>query len=202
MDWFHYEHDAEGTLFVHPNSHPIDSDLVELDENNRVKQILHKNNKPIKWLHNCTSAGIYLFNKVFLELFPDQRKIDLEKDVLPNMPTLYGYKSSEYVKDIGTISRFHQVESDIQHQIPFHRNLKHKQKAIFLDRDGTINEEVGLVSEPSQLKLLPNAARAIRMINESEYLAIVVTNQSVVARGLCSIEDVNYIHAKMEDLLG
>ena len=74
--------------------------------------------------------------------------------------------------------------------------------AIFLDRDGTINEEVGLVSHPAQLNLLPNAAAAIRLINDSEYLAIVVTNQSVVARGMCSIEDVNDIHAKMETLLG
>ena len=50
--------------------------------------------------------------------------------------------------------------------------------------------------------LLPNDAAAIRLINDSDYLAIVVTNQSVVARGMCSMEDVDYIHAKMEQLLG
>ena len=199
---FHHSHGGTGTLFVHPNSHPYDSDLVDYENDYRITKIYFKDNKPTKWLHNCTTAGIYLFNKRILEVFPYRHKIDLEKDILPNLWYCYAYKSSEYVKDIGTVDRYYQVANDIINNIPFHRNLKKKQKAIFLDRDGTINEEVGLVSHPAQLNLLPNAAAAIRLINDSEYLAIVVTNQSVVARGMCSIEDVNDIHAKMETLLG
>jgi len=199
---FHQQHKGEGTLFVHPNSHPYDSDLIELDENNRIKQIIFKGQARNQWLHNCTNAGIYIFNKSILNVFPDHVKVDLEKEILPHLEYLYAYSSSEYVKDIGTVDRYYQVSHDIINNIPFHRNLKNKQKAIFLDRDGTINEEVGLVSDPSQLTLLPNAAAALRLINDSEYLAIVVTNQSVVARGMCSMKDVDYIHAKLEDLLG
>ena len=199
---FHQSHKGEGTLFVHPNSHPYDSDLIELDENNHINQIFFKGQVRDKWLHNCTNAGIYLFNKTILRAFPNHVKVDLEEEVLPYLEYLYGYSSSEYVKDIGTVDRYYQVSHDIINNIPFHRNLKNKQKAIFLDRDGTINEEVGLVSNPNQLALLPNAAAALKLINDSDYLAIVVTNQSVVARGMCSIKDVNYIHAKLEDLLG
>ena len=200
---FHHAHNGEGTLFVHPNSHPYDSDLVELDKNSKILQIFYKGNtNRIKWEHNCTNAGIYLFNKSILNSFPDKEKVDLEKDVLPHLEYLYGYKSTEYVKDMGTVDRYCQVREDVLNGIPFHRNLKNKQKAIFLDRDGTINKEVGLISKPNQLVLLPNAAAAIRLINDSDYLAIVVTNQSVVARGMCSMEDVDYIHAKMEQLLG
>lgn len=199
---FHHQHKGEGTLFVHPNSHPYDSDLIELDENNRIEQIIFKKQARNKWLHNCTNAGIYIFNKSILNVFPDYAKVDLEKEILPQLECLYAYSSSEYVKDIGTVDRYYQVSNDIINNIPFHRNFKNKQKAIFLDRDGTINKEVGLISDPSQLILLPNAAAALRLINDSEYLAIVVTNQSVVARGMCSMKDVDYIHAKLEDLLG
>lgn len=199
---FHHSHNGQGTLFVHPNSHPYDSDLVDYENDRRVKKIWFKNNKPDIWVHNCTNAGIYLFKKTILETFPYRSKIDLEKDILPNLWYIYAYSSSEYVKDIGTVDRYYQVKNDILNGVPSHRSLKNKQKAIFLDRDGTINEEVGLVYNPNQLTLLPNVADAIKLINQSEYLAIIVTNQSVVARGMCSIEDVNYIHAKLEELLG
>ena len=199
---FHHDHWAIGTLFIHPNSHPYDSDLVVFDKNYRIKEITPKGILRTQWQHNCTNAGIYYFDKSILSYFPSYEKIDLEKDVLPQISALYGYNSPEYVKDIGTVERYHQVEHDIENWIPVYRNLKNKQKAIFLDRDGTINYNVGLVAHPAQLELLPWAGEAIKLINQSEYLAIVITNQPVVARGLCTIEDVNRIHAKMEEMLG
>lgn len=146
---FHHKHNGEGTLFVHPNSHPYDSDLIEFDNNFYINRIISKNERRIQWHHNYTNAGIYLFNKIILNYFPKKKKIDLEKEVFPYLDYLYAYKSSEYVKDIGTVDRYYQVRDDVINGIPFHRNLKNKQKAVFLDRDGTINEEVGLISYPS-----------------------------------------------------
>ena len=61
---------------------------------------------------------------------------------------------------------------------------------------------MGLIDRPEQLELLPGVAAGIRAINQSDYLAIVVTNQPVVARGLCSIQDLEVIHARLEALLG
>ena len=81
-------------------------------------------------------------------------------------------------------------------------NKKNPRPAIFLDRDGTINEEVNLLNKPEQLKLIEGVAEAIRLINKSDYLAIIVTNQPVIARNLCSIEELEYIHASLETLLG
>lgn len=199
---FHHEHRAQGTLFVHPNSHPYDSDKILLNKNQQIERILFKNSFYPHWLHNCTNAGIYYFNKSILNIFPLAKKIDLEHDVLPYSIELYGYLSPEYVKDIGTVERFYQVEADINKGLPARRNLKRKQKAIFLDRDGTINQKNDLVSSPKQFKLLPCAAEAIKLINQSEYLAIVITNQPVVARGLCTLEGLDNIHAKMEEMLG
>ena len=56
--------------------------------------------------------------------------------------------------------------------------------AIFLDRDGTINEDIGYVSQPDELVIYPWAPEAIRMINQSGMKALVITNQSGVARGM------------------
>lgn len=70
-----------------------------------------------------------------------------------------------------------------------------------MDRDGTINRKNGLVSQEDQFVLEECAVEAIRTINKSGYLAIVITNQPVVARGLCEIEDVERIHNKMKTLL-
>ena len=75
-------------------------------------------------------------------------------------------------------------------------------KAIFLDRDGTINKYVGFLTDINEFELLDGVTEAIKMINESGYLAIVVTNQPVIARGEVSVEELQEIHNKMETLLG
>lgn len=74
-------------------------------------------------------------------------------------------------------------------------------KAIFMDRDGTISDEVGYVNHLSRFKLLERTADAIKMINESEYLAVVITNQAGVARGYFKEELILRVHDKMEILL-
>lgn len=76
-----------------------------------------------------------------------------------------------------------------------------KNKCIFLDRDGTINVYKMLLHNIEDMKLIDGSAKAIKLINQSEYLCIVVTNQSVVARNLCSIGDVSKINKRMKDLL-
>ena len=73
---------------------------------------------------------------------------------------------------------------------------------IFLDRDGTINKYVGFLRNIDDFELLPTVAEAIKQINRSGYLAIVVTNQPVIARGEVTFAELNEIHNKMETLLG
>lgn len=73
--------------------------------------------------------------------------------------------------------------------------------AVFLDRDGTISEEVEYLDNADMLRLLPRAAEAVRGINESGLLAIVVTNQSGVARGYFSEDVLKDVHNRMEQLL-
>ena len=128
---FHHSHNGEGTLFVHPNSHPYDSDLIDYNSNYRINKIWYKDSKPTIWLHNHTNAGIYFFNKSILNSFPDKKKIDLEKEALSHLHYLYAYNSSEYVKDIGTVTRYYQVRDDIVNNIPFHqKDLQKFHKAL------------------------------------------------------------------------
>jgi len=76
-----------------------------------------------------------------------------------------------------------------------------KRTAVFLDRDGTINVERGYVTRPGDLVLIDGAADAIRALNDRGVLTVVVSNQSGVARGLMTEEDLARIHERLEDLL-
>lgn len=71
-------------------------------------------------------------------------------------------------------------------------------QAVFLDQDGTINKEVGYLDNPAQLKLLPGAAKAIKALNGRRLLVIVASNQSGIARGYFTEEDLERIHQKLK----
>ena len=203
---FHKRHNGLGTLFVHPNDHPHDSDLLKINNNNRIVKFIPKPNLSDKLYQNLVSAGIYILKFNILKYILPNRELDFGKDIFPDLiirrKELYAYRSSEYVKDIGTPKRYSEVKKDLVSGKVYCRNLKNKQKAVFFDRDGVINEEINLLYKPKQLKLIKGAAEAIKRLNNSEYLVIVITNQPVVARGLCTEEDIREIHKKLETLLG
>jgi len=74
-------------------------------------------------------------------------------------------------------------------------------KAVFLDRDGVICEDNYPLIKKENFKLLPNSAKAIRLLNDSGYLTAVVSNQAVVARGKCKLEDIEEINQYMAEML-
>ena len=78
--------------------------------------------------------------------------------------------------------------------------LKEKRKAVFLDRDGVLNKEVSFVKTPKELQIYDFAAPAIKLLNNSGYLCIVITNQSMIARGFSSLENLDKIHRKFPSL--
>jgi len=208
---FHKEHDALATLFTHPNSHPYDSGVVIADESSHiVTSWFNKEDIKPKWYKNRVNAGLQILSPNIFKLletncYKEGGKVDLDRDILkPSVWTgkLYAYDSPEYVKDMGTPERYYQVSEDLRTGCAASRNLKNKQKAIFLDRDGTINKYVGFLDSIDKFELLPGTAGAISKINRAGYLAIVVTNQPVIARGEVTIEELTVIHNKMENLLG
>ncbi|MDH3974499.1 MAG: HAD family hydrolase [Deltaproteobacteria bacterium] len=76
-----------------------------------------------------------------------------------------------------------------------------KEIAVFIDRDGTISEEIGYVNHPERFRLLPKSGEAIKMINALGLKAVVVTNQAGVARGYFPEWMIEKVHDKMEELL-
>lgn len=183
---YHYSHGGIATLFTHPNSHPYDSGVIVADDNHRVLNWLSKEDERPEYYKNRVNAGLHVLSKKILDVKVDKEKIDLDRDLLKPLAgtgKMYCYDSPEYVKDMGTPDRYYGVCEDYRNGIIKARNLRNKQKAVFLDRDGTINKYVGFLTDIKKLELIDGAAEAIKKINESGYLAIVVTNQPVIARG-------------------
>lgn len=222
---FHQKHHAWASLLAHPNGHPYDSSLLFCEtlppqqkgglpvETHRVTGWLNKEDERL-YYKNRVNAGIEIISPQLLHYtlqhftprHPEQHdKIDLDRDVLkPGIATgrIFAYDTTEYIKDMGTPDRYHEVEADLLSGKVAARNLKNRQRAIFLDRDGTINLSKGFLTKAEDFCLIPGVAEAFRQINRSGYLAIVVSNQPVIARGDCSFDELQAIHEKMETELG
>ena len=200
------------TLFTHPNSHPYDSGLLIADKNGAVEQWLAKEDSRPEYYRNRVNAGLHVINPSVLELSGIDAdkvgavgengkpiKVDLDRQLLKPLAgtgKMFCYDSPEYVKDMGTPERYDAVCEDYKAGRVSGKNLQNKQKAIFLDRDGTINKYVGFLRNINEFELLDGAADAIKKINASGYLAIVITNQPVIARGEVSFEELERIHNK------
>lgn len=216
---FHKEHKALASLISHPNSHPYDSALLitEIEQPEEEGLLPQDSHKVIQWLNkedertwykNRVNAGIEIISPELLSLAKEtltKEKVDLDRDILkPFVKTgrIFAYDTPEYIKDMGTPDRFYQTEKDIKSTLVHQRNLSNKQKAIFLDRDGTLTKDVGFVREIEQLELIEGCAEAVKMINNAGYLAIIITNQPVIARGEVTFEQLQQINNKLETLLG
>ncbi len=202
---FHKKNSSECTLVLHPNDHPYDSDLVETNEYGRVTNFFPKPHNSESFYPNLVNAGMYIFSPAIFSFLEEGKKADFGRDIFPSIYShikMYGYNTAEYLKDMGTPSRLKEVEKDYASGKIQRANSEHLQKAIFLDRDGVINKEISFISTPENMILFDFTSAAIRKINQSEYKSIVITNQSVIARNLCSLSELKTIHNKLETLLG
>jgi D,D-heptose 1,7-bisphosphate phosphatase len=202
---FHRKKKAMATLAVHPNNHPFDSALIISNKNQEVTGWLNKEDART-YYKNQVNSGIHILSADFIKSCPQSKdKIDLDRDMLkPSIPAggIFAYQTPEYIKDMGTPERYAQVTADIENGIVHKKNLGVKQKAIFLDRDGTINALNGFLKKPEDFVLIDGAGEAIKKINSLGFLAIVITNQPVIARGEIDFETLELIHKKMETDLG
>ncbi|HOX22837.1 MAG TPA: HAD-IIIA family hydrolase [Elusimicrobiales bacterium] len=202
---FHKLKNSACTLAVHPNNHPFDSDLVVMKRDGTVFDVLSKPHPEGLYYRNLVNAGAYVLSRKMLSFFNPGVAEDFARDVLPKMcaaAPVYAYLTPEYLKDIGTPDRLEEVRRDYVSGQLARMNRRFPRKAVFLDRDGVINPESGLLTTCEQFSLLPGAARGIKKLNDAGFLVIVVTNQPSVAKNFCSIDEVERTHMKMETLLG
>ena len=202
---YHRLRGALVTLFAHANDHPYDSGLLVVDKDNYVQQWLTKEDTRPQYYRNIVNGGLHVLSPKVLDVEINTPKVDLDRQILKPLAgtgKMLCYNSPEYAKDMGTPERYYAACADYKSGKIQGKNLRNKQKAIFLDRDGTINKYVGYLRTPEQFELLDGVGEAIRKINLSGYLAIVVTNQPVIARGEVTVDGLQEIHNKMETMLG
>lgn len=199
-------HQTIGTIIVHPNDHPKDSDLIEVDENNRVTKILPKPHKEGEYYQNLVNAAVYIFSPKIFDYIESGVSQDFGKHILQKIvesgETLMAYSTPEYIKDMGTLDRFDKVCDDFLSGKVERLNKKNPRPAIFLDRDGVICKDMDKMPFTKDFELLEKVSEAIKEINKSDYLSVVVTNQPMIAKGFVTFDEVYNTHKKMESLLG
>jgi mannose-1-phosphate guanylyltransferase/phosphomannomutase len=195
-----------GAIFVHPNDHPFDSDLVEIDDGQRITKFLPKPHDPHVDLPNLVSAALYVLDPEIFEFVPDDRPSDWVHDVFPKAlqagHELYAYQSMEYAKDIGTVDRLKRAEVDIRSGRVARLSRKHAKPAVFFDRDGVLNEEINGVHRPDDLVLRSGVGKALKTLNQIGIPAICVTNQPDVAKGFLTLKDLKSVFDALDTKLG
>ena len=190
---------------VHANNHPFDSDTVDLDRNYNIKKIYKKNSTYHK-INNAIS-GVYFAKKKFLSFFyfKKGRSYDLVNDILPYLidrnHRIFAYKTIEYIKDFGTPERIKDIKKDIKINKIKNLDFSYKSKAIFLDRDGVINQENKKVKNLKNFKILPNINKAIKKINNNKIPCFIISNQSGLARKQFTLFDLLKIISKLDNYL-
>ncbi|HXG46324.1 MAG TPA: HAD-IIIA family hydrolase [Methylomirabilota bacterium] len=204
---------ADATLLLHPNDHPLDSDLVEVDAAGMITAFHNRPHPPGVWRRNLVNAGLYVLEKRALLGFHSSPSsgqpapvLDFGKDLFPALlrsgGRLLGYNSPEYIKDIGTPERYDRVCAELANGTIARSSLATPQRAVFLDRDGTLVVDKDCLRQAEGIELLPGVAEAVHRLNHHGWRTVVVTNQPVIAKGFCDEAEVERMHHKLETLLG
>jgi len=202
---FHRKKESGCTLALQPNACRADNNRFELDRNHRIINVCPKPHKEGEYYPRLVDTGVFIFSSAFFQLLIKEKTADFENEIFTKIHSkirAFGYNTSEYIKHIDTAECNNQVELDWQTGKIERLSYEHKQKAIFLDRDGVINEEISFIIKPEDLILYDFTPAAIRKINQSGYKAIVISNQSAIARNLCTLEELQAIHNKLDTELG
>jgi D,D-heptose 1,7-bisphosphate phosphatase len=203
----HLRRQADATLLLHPNDHPLDSDLVEANAQGWITAFHNRPHPADQWFQNLVNAGLYVVCKSALGPWAMRHEpLDFGKDLFPAMlkrgAKLLAYNSPEYIKDVGTPERYDRINAQYDAGVVQRSSLGTPQPAVFLDRDGTLVPDRDCLRSPDDLELLPHVPEAIRLLNEHGWRAVVATNQPVIAKGWCTEADLDKVHRKLETLLG
>ena len=185
---FHTKKKSDVTIFTHPNDHPESSDLVVADQNNRVVKIMKYPHKTKIYGNLAISAAFCIKKKNLNKMnVLKKTKIDFAKDILTKRLNLkiYSYQSIDLIKDCGNINRVKEINKN-KNLFNKLKDFNNKNKCIFLDMDGTIVEEVKRLNSYKKLKYYPQVGNIIKEINKSNFLAVLITNKPIIAKGFCS----------------
>jgi mannose-1-phosphate guanylyltransferase/phosphomannomutase len=197
-----FQDETLAAQIYHPSTHMQDSDLIGINESGFVSHYFLKTEDRPKEVRNFGNAGLYLFKrKVFEKYRSSVHRIDLDREFLPQALEdgliVKAIRNLGYIKDVGTPERLKEVTLNFESI----KKLSILRPAIFLDRDGTLNKELGYITSPHQIELYPDCVNLIKRVNELGFRVIVITNQPVIARGEANLEDLEKIHVRIDNLL-
>jgi len=193
-----------GTLLVRASDHPWDSHLVVADAAGRVVEFVARR-EPGRLYRNVANAAVYVLSRRVLDWIPVDRPADFGADIFPaalaagEVLGAHPLEEEGFVQDMGTPERLAAVEEYLADRALAAAARRHPRPlaTVFLDRDGVLTVDAGPVDRPEKLVLLPGAGEALALLRRAGLRCVVVTNQPVVARGLCSAATLEAIHDRL-----
>jgi len=184
------------------------SSIILLHPDNRIKLFLEKPT-PVDYDKYCEekmyiNSGIYLFGREIFGMIPKDTKFDFAKDLFPKLlnfrEPFFGYPTTEFFREIGRVEKYEAFLLEVKGKQNIFDAANDK-KAVFLDRDGVINENGPRIDSPEKLIMLPGVPESIKKLNEAGYLTIIVTNQPEIAKGFFTVDDLNQVNEHLGKLL-
>lgn len=202
-----HEKEGEGvvaSLLIRQSDHPWDSHLVDVDENGEVREFIFQQEEG-KLYKNFGNVAIYACSKKILDYIPLNEPSDYGRNIFPLILSQKGrvraleLEVGGFVRDMGTPDRLTLVENYLKRKerALIARENPKPLKVAFLDRDGTLNYERGLISSPDQIEMIPGSADAVAQLCKAGWKCYIITNQPVIARGLCDFETLEQINQKV-----
>jgi histidinol-phosphate phosphatase family protein len=203
---FHLSRKAVATLAVHPSDHLYDSDRVVPDSEGRIHLLFPKDAPVGPEAGSLASAALYVVERSLLTRISSGTPTDFARDVFPKLvlagEPLFAYRTTEYIRDMGTPERRERVERDLLGGVPASMRLSSFRPAVLTDRDGVLIRDATRITTASQIEVLPGVALALRKLNREGVLAVCCTNQPVIAWGGLSLEGLHDLHTLLEGKLG
>lgn len=197
---FHYKKKSELTFWCHPTDHAIDSDLVKFDFKFKLEKFFKKPHKRND-IGNISTAGIYIIKGNLLNHLPKNLKEYSSRNffnyILKKNINAYCYISRDFIKDAGTKRRLIYLRKLLKRRNNKFFDQTKKLPAIFLDRDGVINKEKKNELFSNPMNIFSGVISALKKINKSKFLSVLITNQPAIAKGHLSFKQLNQMHDKM-----
>jgi D,D-heptose 1,7-bisphosphate phosphatase len=195
---FHRGHADPLTMVLFRAPDPCACGIAELDGEGRIISFVEKPEAPTS---NLANAGLYVIDAAAYREIAKMKAFDLGFEVLPRfVGKMRGWVWGGYYLDIGTPDSLIRAQRDARELFP-ERPLANcpgaQRPAVFLDRDGTIIEHVPYLCDPALVRLLPEAAEALKELHRAGFALVLVTNQSAIGRGMLTENRLEQIHTEM-----
>jgi mannose-1-phosphate guanylyltransferase len=196
---FHRQHDDPITMLLYHAPNPRACGIAELDAQNRIIGFEEKPQQPVG---DFANAGVYVFDAGAYQQIATMNAFDLGFDVLPKfVGKMRGRVWEGYHRDIGTYEAYLPAQRDAVELDKRTGKFSGCRPAVFLDRDGTLIEQVHYLSRPDQVKLVPGGGEAIKQLRKAGFACILITNQSPIGQGIITEDDLRKIHHVLSEQL-